>query len=130
VAVNSMTGYPNEIVFRDTQWWIVARGRHWGPFDYQWSGDLRGVEFLFRGIKFGEVCSRDEFFADLAPFRLPISVCRISAIVAGTVAVSVSMAESQDAKVERLTCVLNDFGFERFLVRQSREADSGFISEQ
>jgi len=128
--MNSMTRNPNEIVFRGTQWWIVARGTYWGPFDYQWSGDLRGVELLFRGVKFGEVCSRDEFFADLAPFRLPISVCRISAIVAGTVAVSVSRAESPDTRAKCLTSVLKDFGFERFLVRQSCDADSGFLPEK
>lgn len=107
----------NEIILCEAGWWIVSRRRSWGPFDYQWSDDLRGVEFTFQGSKFGEVCGPDEFFADLAPYRLPISVCRTAAVVAGSVAISVSMAEGPEARAARLARALDKWGFGRFAVR-------------
>lgn len=109
----------NEIILCDTAWWIVSRCQIWGPFDYQWSTDLRGVEFTYQGTKYGEVCGRDEFFADLAPFRIPISICRVAAIVAGSTAVSISMAEGSGARRSRLAESLDKYGFGRFAVRAS-----------
>jgi len=109
----------NEIVLCRTAWWIVSRDQRWGPFDYQWSADLRGIEFTYQGEKFGEVCSADEFFADLSPFRIPISVCRVAAIVAGCLAVSVSVVEELDARASRLSHALDEFGFGRFTIRAS-----------
>jgi len=111
----------NEILLCDTAWWIVHRGRIWGPFDYQWSSDLRGIELTYQGRKFGEVCSREEFFADLAPFRIPLAVSRVAAIVAGSLAVSISAAEDLDARGARLTRALEDLGYGRFLVRHADE---------
>ena len=112
----------NEIIIGDTAWWITSRGRKWGPFDYQWSSDLRGVELLFQGVKYGEVCSEDEFFADLAPFGLPISVCRVAAIVAGSLAVSLSSVEEMDVRASRLVSALEEFGFGRYSIRNSVDA--------
>ncbi len=109
----------NEIILCDTSWWIISRGRTWGPFDYQWSTDLRGIELTFQGEKFGEVCSTDEFFADLAPFQIPISVSRIAAIVAGSLAVSLSLVEESGARESRLSRALLEFGFGRFVIRDS-----------
>jgi len=117
ITATPMTRVSNESSLCRTAWWIVSRGDIWGPFDYQWSTDLRGLELTFWGEKFGEICSADEFFADLAPFHIPISVCRVSAIVAGSLAVSVSIVETLDARAARLTRTLNDFGFGRFTVR-------------
>ena len=108
----------HEIILRDSVWWVASRGHTWGPFDYQWSSDLRGVEFLFQGTKFGEVCSEEEFFADLEPFGLPISVCRVAAIVAGSLATSLSTVEAVELRVARLKTTLDEFGFGRFRVRQ------------
>lgn len=111
----------NEIILCETAWWIVSRGQTWGPFDYQWSTDLRGIELTFQGRKFGEVCSREEFFADLAPFRIPVSVSRVAAIVAGSLAVSISSAEEPNARTTRLTRILDELGYGRFTVRTSDE---------
>lgn len=111
----------NEIILCETAWWIVSRGQAWGPFDYQWSTDLRGIELTFQGRKFGEVCSREEFFADLAPFRIPVSVSRVAAIVAGSLAVSISAAEVSNARALRLTRTLDDLGYGRFDVRSADE---------
>jgi len=109
----------NEIILCNTAWWIVSRRQTWGPFDYQWSTDLRGVEFTFQGSKFGEVCGKNEFFADLAPFRIPISVCRAAAIVAGSIAISISMAEDSEARASRISETLGEYEFGRFVVRIS-----------
>jgi len=80
------------------------------------------VELLFQGVKFGEVCSEDEFFADLAPFGLPISVCRVAAIVAGSVAVSLAKVEELDLRAARLVSALDEFGFGRYTIRHSIDA--------
>jgi hypothetical protein len=117
-----MASQTNEIVISDSAWWIVSRGQHWGPFDYQWSSDLRGVELLFKGEKYGEVCSEDEFFADLAPFGLPISVCRVAAIIAGSVAVSLAAVEEADVRISRLVNALDEFGFGRYTIRNGVDA--------
>ncbi len=119
---SKMASPGNEIIISDTVWWIRRRGQSWGPFEYQWSSDLRGVEFLLRGEKFGEVCSQEEFFADLAPFGLPISVCRVAAIIAGSVAVSLAAVEEPDIRVSRLIETLDEFGLGRYIVRQVAEA--------
>ncbi len=118
----------NEIILSETAWWIIARGQPWGPFDYQWSADLRGIELTFQGRKYGEVCSEDEFFADLAPFRIPVSVCRVAAIIAGSLAVSISAGEEPDRRVVRLSRALDEFGFGRFVVRKTEETPSGSAS--
>ncbi|MCH2212337.1 MAG: hypothetical protein MK110_13615 [Fuerstiella sp.] len=109
----------SEIVLFETKWWITSRGQTWGPFDYQWSDDLHGIEFTFQGCKFGEVCSLDEFFADLAPFQIPISVCRVATVVAGSLAVSLSLAESAKSRSSRLRNGLTEFGFHRFGIRNA-----------
>ena len=110
----------NEIVLCNTSsWWIVCRSRMWGPFGYQWSTDLCGIELTFQGEKFGEICSREEFFVDLAPFRIPISVSRIAAIVGGSLAVSLSLVEAPGDRESRLSHALLEFGFGRFVIRNS-----------
>lgn len=112
----------NEILLSDSAWWIVARGQTWGPFDYQWSSDLHGIELTFEGKKFGEVCSEDEFFADLSPFRIPVSVCRVAAIVSGSLAVSIAAAEDMDRRASRLAESLERFNYCRFTVRCNGES--------
>lgn len=112
-----MKPLPDEIVLEDTAFWIGARGRCFGPFDYQWSADLRGVELTFQGQKFGEICGREELFADLTEFRLPMSVCKVAAITAGTLAVGIVEGACTDERVSSLLSSLETFGFERFRVR-------------
>ena len=54
------------ILINGSTFWVVHRSRVHGPFDYEWSTDLHGVEFLYQGSKFGEYCSADELYADLS----------------------------------------------------------------
>ena len=114
---------PNEIILNDDKFWIVSRNALFGPFDYQWSGDLYGIEFNYQGQKFGEVCSDEEFFADLKPFGLPISVARVAALTAGVIAVGIRSGTSLDERVSHLIALLQQFDLQRFSIRESSPRD-------
>ncbi len=109
----------DEILLEDTAFWVAARGRCFGPFDYQWSPDLRGVELTYQGQKFGEICSREDLFADLAEFKLPMSICRVAIITAGTLAVGIAEGCCTDQRISALIDSLEQFGFGRFKVRNA-----------
>lgn len=112
-----MRPLPDEIVLDNTAFWVGARGRCFGPFDYQWSADLRGVVLTFQGQKFGEICGSEELFADLTEFKLPMSVCKVATITAGTLAMGITKGACTDERVSSLLQALEKFGFERFRVR-------------
>lgn len=97
-----------------TRFWVQHRRRTYGPFDYEWSSDFAGVELRYAGQKFGEYCSRDEVFADLKPYHLPMSVVNVTTIVIGCIVYGVLNGLSE---TERLTLVesrLSEFGYSRF----------------
>ena len=112
-----MKSTDSEILLDDSAFWVATRGRCFGPFDYQWSPDLRGVELTYQGLKFGEICSHEQLYADLAEFKLPISVCEVAAITAGTLAVGVAEGRCIEQRVSSLLALLEKFGFSRFRVR-------------
>ena len=62
--------------FEGTAFWVRHRHREYGPFDYEWSRDLGGVELIYGREKFGEFCSADEIYADLKEFHLPMAGTR------------------------------------------------------
>lgn len=66
-----------------SRFWVIHRRREYGPFDYEWSHDLRGLSLLYQGVKFGEICSEDEIFADLKEFKLPMSVVKVASLTLG-----------------------------------------------
>lgn len=78
------------IRFEDTQFWVIHRRTEYGPFDYGWSLDLRGMELLYQGRKFGEVCGPSEFYADLKEFGLPLRVAEVASVVLGCIVVGVT----------------------------------------
>ena len=112
-----MKPHGDEILLDETAFWVATRGRCYGPFDYQWSADLRGMELTYQGIKFGEICSSEELFADLTEFRLPISVCRVAVITAGTLAAGISEGHCSERRVSSLLVSLESFGYQRFQIR-------------
>lgn len=73
------------IRFDQTRFWVVHRRREYGPFDYEWSADMYGIEFTYLGRKFGEYCSDVEIFADLKEFELPATVVEVASIAIGCV---------------------------------------------
>lgn len=109
----------NEIILDDDKFWIVSRNELFGPFNYQWSGDLYGIEFTYQGQKFGEVCSDEELFADLKPFGLPISVARVAALTAGAIVIGIRSGTSLDERVAHLISLLQKFELQRFSIRES-----------
>lgn len=76
---------PHGLRFDGGRFWVCHRRREYGPFDYEWSRDLGGVELTFRGEKFGEFCSPEEIYADLKGFHLPRTVAEVGSIVAGCI---------------------------------------------
>jgi len=108
----------NEIILNDDEFWIVSRQELFGPFDYQWSGDLYGIEFTYKGEKYGEMCSDEEFYADLKPFGLPISVSRVAALTAGVLANGIRSGTSIDERVSHLISLLRQFQLDRFRIRE------------
>ncbi|MEP3481385.1 MAG: hypothetical protein ABJZ55_19240 [Fuerstiella sp.] len=115
----------DEILLHRTGFRIVARGQSFGPFDYQWSLDLHGLELLYRGRKFGEICSPDSLFADLTEFQLPMSVCRVAVITLGVIVNGISTGDCMDQKVSNLLTALEQFGYSRFQLRASDEDGIG-----
>ena len=101
--------------FRDTRFWVTHRRREYGPFDYEWSKDLRGVELTYRNQKFGEYCSPEEIFADLKEFKLPRSVVEVASIGIGCIVYSVLNGLSHWDLDQLLDERLKASGHERFL---------------
>lgn len=117
-----MNPFIEEILLDDTAFWVAHRGRCFGPFDYEWSPDLRGVELTYQGTKFGEICSAEELFADLTEFQLPMSVCRVAVITAGTLTMQIAEGCCVDERVSSLLNALEQFGYERFQIRLVSES--------
>ena len=111
----------NEIILNDDKFWIVSRQELFGPFDYQWSLDLRGIEFTYQGQKFGEVCSREEFYADLKPFELPMTICRAAAITAAIIGQSIPEGVGIDERVIQVRRLLRELNVPGFGVRASTD---------
>lgn len=84
--------------FEGTAFWVRHRNREFGPFDYEWSRDLRGIEFMYGRKKFGEYCSEDEISADLKEFRLPMRVVEVTSIVCGTIVYGILNGLDQDQR--------------------------------
>lgn len=103
------------IQLEGTRFWVKHRRRVYGPFDYEWSSDFCGVEMLYNGQKFGEYCSCDEIFADLKPFRLPISVVQVTSIVMGCVLFGVLNGLKECERNQLLSDRLREQGFEQFI---------------
>ena len=100
--------------FEDTRFWVTHRHREYGPFDYEWSKDLYGLELVYRGRKFGEYCSEHEIFADLKEFKLPTRVVEVGSIVMGCVLFGVLNGLSQPERRELLIERLKSMGYPKF----------------
>ncbi|MCA9115233.1 MAG: hypothetical protein KDA79_09100 [Planctomycetaceae bacterium] len=103
------------LIFDDSRFWVVHRHQRYGPFDYEWSKDFCGMEFTYGGRKFGEYCSDDEIFADLAEFQLPRPVVAVGTIVCGTIVRLVLEGSPRHERAAQIEEVLLEFGYGRFL---------------
>ena len=105
----------DQIRFEGSRFWVVHRRREYGPFDYEWSSDLYGVELTYRGRKFGEICSEAEIYADLAEFKLPSRVVEVASLVCGCQLYSMLNGLTGDQRHQLLTDRLQEHGCDRFL---------------
>jgi len=101
--------------FLDTQFWVIHRRTEYGPFDYEWSEDFRGMELHFQGVKFGEVCSVDEIFADLKEFQLPRRVTQVACVVFGTTLLGITGGFSERERGLLLADTLRRFDCSEFM---------------
>ena len=106
--------------FDDSRFWVIHRRRHYGPFDYEWSADLYGVELTYQGRKFGEICSREEIYADLSEFRLPRRVAQVACLVSGCLLFGMLHGYSTLERAELLAQHLTQHGCADFLHFESR----------
>jgi hypothetical protein len=98
----------------ETGFHVIHRRREYGPFDYEWTDDLRSVLLTYRGRRFGEVCNRDTFYADLREFRLPRRVVEVAMLALGSLLHSISCGHSSEERSRFLVTVLRRFDCERF----------------
>lgn len=107
----------NRHAFRlhETSFWVIHRGREYGPFDYEWSHDMRGVELTFRGAKFGEICGPAEIYADLREFGLPMRVVEVASIVMGCIVSRIGHGLSVDERRALIEHRLHEFGCSQFV---------------
>ena len=116
--------FAHGIQFSGTRFWIVHRRRAYGPFDYEWSKDFCGIEFMYCGQKFGEYCSRDEIYADLKPFKLPKSVFLAASVSMGTVVDCVLNGVKTSERKRHLTNRLFQSGLAQFANIDGLEEDA------
>lgn len=62
---------------------VRHRGLDWGPFEYRFAADLRGVELWHVGEKTAEVCGPAQIHADLSGRGLPDRVVEVAALTFG-----------------------------------------------
>jgi hypothetical protein len=101
--------------FRESCFWVIHRRRRYGPFDYEWSTDLYGLELTYQGRKFGEICGGDEIYADLSEFRLPRRVVQVASLVSGCMLFGLLHGYSPLERAELLVQHLKEHGCTDFL---------------
>lgn len=106
------------ISMSEAGFWVIHRRRSYGPFDYQFSGDLDGIEFLYQGEKYGECCSSEEFFADLHPYRLPQRVSEAATVVTGTVTRCIFQGIPAAERFAQIAEQLRQAGLDRYRLQE------------
>lgn len=101
--------------FEDTRFWVTHRRCEYGPFDYEWSEDLRGIELHYCGVKFGEVCSVHDLFADMKEFGLPMRVVEVACVVFGSSLLGITGGFSAKERDSLLHHNLRQFRCDDFL---------------
>ncbi|MCA9078999.1 MAG: hypothetical protein KDA58_00510 [Planctomycetaceae bacterium] len=101
--------------FDETRFWVIHRRLEYGPFDYEWSQDFRGVELTYQGTKFGEICSAQEIHADLKEFALPMRVVQVASLVFGCMLLGVKSGFSAGERASLLNNTLLDHGCGHFV---------------
>lgn len=101
--------------FEDTRFWVTHRNLEYGPFDYEWCEDLRGIELHYCGVKFGEVCNIHDLFADMKEFGLPMRVVEVACVIFGSTLLGMTSGFSPQERDSLLHENLKRFECEDFL---------------
>ena len=109
----------------DQTLWVMYHHECFGPFDYSWSLDLRGLELNYCGVKFGECCGQAEFFADLSDFGLPPSVTLVATLALGVLVDGIQRGIPREQRVGLVREQLSKHGFTAYQVLESSPLDSG-----
>jgi hypothetical protein len=104
---------------------VVHRRREYGPFDYEWSRDLDGIELWYAGRKFGEICSPREIHADLKEFGLPARVVQVASVVLGATLVSILRGDSPGERRAYLSRELRAQGCAAFVPAEELRPPKG-----
>lgn len=107
--------YSKGLRFQDTRFWVTHRNREYGPFDYEWSEDLRGIELHYCGVKFGEVCSVHDLFADMREFALPMRVVEVACVVFGSTLLGITGGFSSHERNALLAEKMRAFNCDDFM---------------
>lgn len=103
------------IRWEGSRFWVILRRREYGPFDYEWSHDLRGLTLIYRGSKFGEICNEHQFFADLKEFSLPMSVSEVASVTLGCISYGVFHGLSAKERERLIASRLREHGYGDFV---------------
>ena len=95
--------------------WVIYRRREFGPFDYEWSHDLRGLTLLYAGSKFGEICNEHQFFADLKEFGLPLCVTEVASLTLGCISYCVFHGLSEPERERLIAYRLTEHGYQQYV---------------
>jgi sulfur relay (sulfurtransferase) complex TusBCD TusD component (DsrE family) len=101
----------------ESSFWVIHKATRYGPFDYQFSYDMEGIEMYYQGQKFGEFCNAEQFCADLKPYKLPISVCQAATVVFGIWIMGITTGLSDEKRRDMLEAKLQVSGLKKFAER-------------
>lgn len=106
---------PHAVRFNDrTTFFVRHRHIEYGPFDYEWVPNLRGIEFTYCHQKFGEFYDILEIQADLKEFKLPMRVVEVSSVVTGSIVLGLLCGLEGEEKRRMIEENLERFGLHRF----------------
>ena len=93
---------------------VIHRRRRYGRFTYEWTEDLSGLELLCERRKFGEICTVNQFCADLSDFAMPKPVRCVATIVLGCFVRELGDGRTNPERLLRLRTALDKLGYEKF----------------
>lgn len=77
------------------------------------------MELLYQGVKFGEICSAGEIFADMREFQLPMRVVEVASVVLGCIVLGISCGFNEQERSLLLADTLEQFKCLQFLPKET-----------
>ena len=113
--INDLAGRPQHaVVVSGDSFEVIHRRQSYGCFTYEWASDLSGIELMCGREKFGEVCTPEQFCADLSDFKFPHSVRCVATITLGCLIRELGDGRPEVERLTRLRGELDRLGYENF----------------